>query len=396
MTSILDLKWLYYCPQTPEAAINGLKIMFPEDSDSSFSVKKLFYGRRILLKSLVLGIIRGESLHRLFKTCSDLFDVNCTRTGEKSNSTQWQTLQLNRLRWIPILQADYVSHELDASSLDEWDAFILPPINRAPIHRALELRKKVGDRLILGEIEAFDYLPIKEKWKQVKNRIQPSVDAVDLIPFENRYFINSGFFNTLFETDKFVFLNIANFDVDYVKKFYKERKEKTRYVIAPQQSFNSSDSFHAVKVMRAIHKKGYNWRGTITGAQSDFPFSRRQVYPFQLAQYLPWQEYLDFVASSYLGIFHSKGIASCAVLGACVGTPFLGTQFAEGIVNCFPELVVEWGNYEKMAELAIRLIKEPAWYDEVVSKAEERVDKIYSFREIRKQLNIILKERDLL
>jgi len=377
MTSILDLKWLYYCPQTPETAYDGLKGVFPCARDR-------VRDKWILLKSLGSGIIRGKSPHTLLKTLSNLFDF----------SMQWQTLQLNRLRWIPILQADYVSHELEASSLDEWDAFILPPLNRTQV--APEMRKKVGDRLILGEIEAFDYQPIKEKWKEVKNEIQPSVDAVDLIPFENRLFINSEFFNTLFGTDKFVFLNITNFDVNYVKKFYKERKEKTSHIIAPQQFFNSSDSLHAVKVMRIIHKEGYKWRGTITGAQSNFPFSRRQVYPLQLAEYLPWQEYLDLIASSYLGIFHSKGLASCAVLGACTGTPFLGTQFAEGIVNCFPELVVEWGNYKEMATLATRLIKEPEWYDEVVRKAEERVDKIYSFKEIRKQLNVILKERDLL
>jgi len=390
MTSILDLKWLYYCPQTPEAAYDGLKATFPEVSCDISSFQKLFYDKWVLLKSLGLNIIRGESLHRLLKSCSNLFDFKY----KKPNSMHWQTLQLNRLRWIPILQADYVSHELDASSLDEWDAFILPPLNRTQV--APKLRKKVGDRLILGEIEAFDYQPIKEKWKEIRDKIQPSVDAVDLIPFENRLFINSEFFNTLFGTDKFVFLNITNFDVNNVKKFYKERKEKTRHVIAPRQFFNSSDSLYAVKVMRMIHKKGYNWRGTITGAQSNFPFSRRQVYPFQLSQYMPWEEYLDLVASSYLGIFHSKGLASCAVLGACTGTPFLGTQFAEGIVNCFPELAVKWGNYEEMAKLAIRLIEEPEWYDEVVRKAEERVDKIYSFEEIRKQLDLILKERDLL
>jgi len=390
MTNILDLKWVYYCPQTPQAAYNGLKTTFPEGSYDISSFKKLFYDKWILLESLGLDIIRGQSLHSLLKTCSNLFDFGY----KKSNSMQWQTLQLNRLRWIPILQADYVSHELDASSLDKWDAFILPPLNRAQI--APKLRKKVGDRLILGEIEAFDYQPIKEKWKEVKDEIQLSVNAVDLIPFENRLFINSEFFNTLFGTNKFVFLNITNFDVNYVKKFHKERKEKANHIIAPRQYFNRSDSLHAVKVMRIIHKKGYNWRGTITRAQRNFPLSRSQVYPFQLAQSLPWQEYLDLVASSYLGIFHSKGLASCAVLGACTGTPFLGTQFAEGIVNCFPELAVKWGNYEEMAKLAIRLIKEPDWYDEVVRKAEERVDKIYSFEEIRKQLDLILKERDLL
>lgn len=390
MTNILDLKWVYYCPLTPQAAYDGLKTTFPEGSYNISSFKKLFYDKWILLESLGLDIMRGQSLHSLLKTCSNLFDFEC----KKSNSMQWQTLQLNRLRWVPILQADYVSHELDASSLDEWDAFILPPLNRAQV--APKLRKKVGDRLILGEIEAFDYQPIKEKWKEVKDKIQPSVNAVDLIPFENRLFINSEFFNTLFGTNKFVFLNITNFDVNYVKKFHKERKEKTTHIIAPRQYFNCSDSLYAVKVMRMIHMKGYNWRGTITGAQSNFPFSRRQVYPFQLAQSLPWQEYLDLVASSYLGIFHSKGLASCAVIGACTGTPFLGTQFAEGIVNCFPELAVKWGDYEEMAKLAIRLMKEPEWFDEVVRKAEERVDKIYSFEEIRKQLDLILKERDLL
>jgi glycosyltransferase involved in cell wall biosynthesis len=148
--------------------------------------------------------------------------------------------------------------------------------------------------------------------------------------------------------------------------------------------------------MRIIHERGYNWKGTITGAQRNFPLSRSQVYPFKLAKNLPWQEYLELIASSYLGVFHSKGLASCAVLGACTGTPFLGTQFAEGIVNCFPELAVKWGNYEEMAKLAIRLIKEPEWYDEIAMKAEERVDKIYSFEQIRKQLELILKERDLL
>jgi len=65
-------------------------------------------------------------------------------------------------------------------------------------------------------------------------------------------------------------------------------------------------------------------------------------------------------------------------------------------VNCFPELAVKWGSYEEMAKLAIRLIKEPEWYDEIAMKAEKRVDEIYSFEEIRKQLELILKEKDLL
>jgi hypothetical protein len=388
MTNILGLKWVYYCPQSPEAVYVGLKT-FPEGSYSISSFKKLFYDKWMLLESLGSDIIRGQSSHDLLKTFSDLFDL-----GYKSNSMQWQTLQLNRLRWIPILQADYVSHELDASSLDKWDAFILPPLNRTEI--APELRKKVGDRLILGEIEAFDYQPIKKKWKEVKDTVQPSVNAVDLIPFENRLFIDAEFFNTLFGTDKFVFLNITNFDVSYVKKFHKERKEKTNHIVAPRQYFNRSDSLYAVKVMRIIQEKGYNWRGTITGTERNFPLSRSQVYPFRLAKNLPWQEYLKLIASSYFGIFHSKGLASCAVLGACTGTPFLGTQFAEGIVNCFPELAVRWGNYEEMEKLVIRLIKEPEWYEEIARKAGERADKIYSFREIRNQLELILKEKDLL
>lgn len=311
--------------------------------------------------------------------------------------------QLNRARWIPLLKADYVHYRKVKEVSENYDGVILEPLNYPysfPAHKAREILGK--NKIVIAELESLcPYGPqvgrilgdIPSLWKkEAKKRtplmrhIKEEIKYCDLVHLDCERWMSASFFNKLFKTEKFFFARAPVVNIESLESYWKLREQKERLIFGQQQWWTHKTREIAIEIFKKFRDRGYRWNGIITRTQEP-------SLPFQNFFWLNWETYKERVSSSFAGIFHATGCTSPGYIAAMLGTPYLGTTLGDGMVDCFPDLAVPFGDVDKSVELLVRLVEDETFYEEVREKARNSAIKYYSWNNARKEFYTKIKKK---
>jgi len=196
--------------------------------------------------------------------------------------------------------------------------------------------------------------------------------------------------NNIFKTDKFTCL-LAPFDIEGKSRFIKPYGEREKHFICAAPVNYWGTNLESAKVLRGCLPN--DWKAGLTHTRKrpiDSPFYKMGV--------LPWWEYVEWISKSYMGIFNAVGggLASVAGLGAVLKTPFVGSNTADYILECFPDLVRDCKDISGQANLCKRLINEESFWREVTEKGLNIAREKYSFEGAKTRLYNELKKREII
>jgi len=230
------------------------------------------------------------------------------------------------------------------------------------------------------------------KWKDL-------IEMMDLILIADGSLAYSPkFFNKVFDTDKFAYSS-PPLDIKFIEKYYLRPEKKIDQIVGHQQHWvnrweKKSEIYRTVSVLKELHSLGkkYQMSGIMTKTEKD----RDDLKPFSPLGTLWFPSFLERIALSRFGIYNSLGIATFGGLGAIVGTPIVGNEWCQYIVDCFPRLVRPAKDIKGMAKICQRLIDDPGWWTWNIDRGRERVKKFHSLEASKKGLNKLLEKRGLI
>jgi len=307
--------------------------------------------------------------------------------------------------WAFALDADITSGwKYVEENIEKYDGVLIEFINFGDqkgdpvgLMRAEHCRKHNPNIIIVGSWDSWlprpgEYLRMGHKQNPHHEPLKKAVDVVDLLfvtsnLWETKDSGDSMMWNTLYKTDKFCYL-LAPFDVEHLQTLqypYEERKHQV-ITAAPVNYWHTNEE--SAKVLRGFLSGG--WTAGLTHTRL-----REVPSPYDKLGVLPWWDYVDQVAKSYMGLFNARGggLASVAGMGAVLKTPFVGSTTADYIVECFPDLVRPLSDYGGQAALCKRLIEDEGFWWEVAEKGFNIAKEKLSFEGARKRLHAELRKR---
>lgn len=347
---------------------------------------------------------------------------------EKSKGTN-----LQRTAWIGALKADFGSSwEVVREHINEYDGVMLEFLSNLV---GKDRIKHVPEGLI--KVGTWDvWTPNPQELMQNQNDIRngPKVSLVDwadlIIMHEGQW--EGDVYNRVFKTNKFIPL-IAPLDIEGIKPYRTslEKKIELKKVVSSAPVNYHVTIRNTARVLNIVAKKHDDFKGYMTHIR------RRGGYePFIKLPTLPYPDFLKLMGESYLGMFNSVGggLASIAGFGAVLNTPFVGSDLADYLVECFPDLYTkhipchhhgwDWKRiginlplvnnaetqakllfiqdryrnavYREQAALCNRLIEDLDFWKEVTQKAERITNERFSFEGSEKRFYDLLKERELI
>jgi len=222
-----------------------------------------------------------------------------------------------------------------------------------------------------------------------------AVDNCDLIfttsnAWETRGSGEQMMWNNLFNTDKFTCL-LAPFDIEYLSKFHKSYEEREKHIISSSPVNYHQTSSYSADVLKGCLPSG--WKAGLTHTRK-----RPVPSPFYKMGVLDWWDYVEWISKSYLGVFNAVGggLASMAGVGAVLKTPFVGSDTADYIIECFPELIKPYKDINGQIKLCKRLINDEGFWREITEKGYKIAQEKYSFEGAKEIIYKQLKDRNII
>lgn len=295
--------------------------------------------------------------------------------------------------WIVALNADY-SRGLKDVNFDDYDAFITANINYykginyPPLGHVRYLREKVGDRLIVSSIEPEeDFLnPIVKKEVEASNLI--------LLPYNTVR--SSSYFDRYFKTNKFIYIKNPVLNIENIKRYFSKRESKLFEVISSQQFRHPElvgNSDKVLKILCDLQKRRV--KGTMIVRKSPgFQIGEPKVFG-SMERIRKTLRFIKIVSNRIVGLFNFPGAGGIGLIGACVGTPFIGSNRAQIMKDLNPSCTFDENDYLGQASMLNRLLNDQSYYNELVTKNYELANK-FTFSNCKDNLMKVLKERDLI
>lgn len=309
--------------------------------------------------------------------------------------------------WSFALEADVTSGWKDIEEhIEEYDGVLLEFINFGdskgnplPRMRTKLVRKHNPNIVIVGSWDSWCSNPsaVVRQYRSYRGFewADYAVSKCDFIfttsnASESRGSGKKMMWNNIFNTNKFACL-LAPFDIEYLSKFHKSYGEREKHIISSSPVNYWSTSKHSANVLKKCLPDG--WKAGLTHTRQ-----RPDPLPFYKMGVLDWWDYVEWISKSYLGVFNAfgGGLASMAGVGAVLKTPFVGSDTADYIIECFPDLIRGYKDVNGQAKLCTRLIEDKSFWKEMSDKGFRIAQEKYSFQGAKENLYKELRDRDII
>jgi len=263
--------------------------------------------------------------------------------------------------------------------------------------RAELCRKYNPNMILVGIFDSWTAHP-KQDLQSLRTRdklfkdYERAVELCDLVIIDTNLWSvkDSGkqmMWNDIFHTDKFVAL-FDPFDIEYLQTLQVPYEKRLQHIISAAPVNYHHTIEETAKVAQLFLPSG--WKAGLTHIRQ-----RKCPSPLYKLGTLKWWDYVDWISKSYLGVFNARdgGFATIAGFGACLKTPFVGSDTADYIVECFPDLARDMKDYGGQANLCKRLINEESFWREMTEKGFNICKTKYSFEGRKNALYEELKKR---